>query len=139
MATARGRVQLLWSAVAVQVLGRLLDLRWHLSHDEFEGVSQQFEAHWLLWAGVLMTLVVVLVAARRPDLALQERRGYLLVLFSGLAYTGVAVWHFLEHANEQDPELAHVLLGLTQIAMILGAVVATLGARGRGRPRTATG
>jgi hypothetical protein len=138
MTTPRGRLQLLWGAVAVQLLGRLLDLRWHLSNDEFEGVSQQFEAHWLLWLGVVATLAVTLLAARRPDLAPAEQNGYLFILVSGLAYAGVAVWHFVEHANGQDPELAHILLGVTQIAMVVGAVLATYGARGH-RPGMTAG
>jgi hypothetical protein len=119
--------------VGVQLLGRLLDLRWHLTNEEFEGVSEQFEAHWLLWLGVLGTLLIALLAARQPETPQPERRGYLFLLGSGLGYSGVAVWHFIEHANGNDPELAHILLGITQIGMVLGAVLATIGAR-RGRP-----
>jgi hypothetical protein len=137
MGTSKGRLRFLWAAVAVQLLGRALDLRWHLENDEFEGVSQQFEAHWLLWLGVLATLVVAYAGARRLDLPSLERRGYAFVLGSGLAYTAVAVWHFIEHANHQDPEVAHVLLGVTQVAMLIGAVIASLGARSRQRPITA--
>ena len=134
LGTANGRLQLLWAAIGIQVLGRLLDLRWHLANDEFEGVSQQFEAHWLLWAGVVMTLVVAVVAARRPDLGPSERKGYLFVLASSLAYAAVSIWHFVEHANGQDPELAHLLLGVTQIAVVVGAIVMTVRARRQARP-----
>jgi hypothetical protein len=137
MSTSKGRLQLLWVAVAAQLLGRLLDLRWHLTYEEFEGVSEQFEAHWLLWLGVLATLVVALVAIRSPQLAPLERRGYLFLLASGIAYVAVAVWHFIEHANLQDPEVAHVLLGLTQAAMIVGAILATYGTRAHKRATTA--
>jgi hypothetical protein len=137
MSTPKGRLQLLWGAVVAQLLGRALDLRWHLSNDEFEGVSQQFEAHWLLWLGVIATLAVAFVAARRPDLRQLERRGYLVLLASGLAYAAVAIWHFVEHANHNDPELAHVLLGVMQLAMLGGAVLATYGARSTGRAMTA--
>jgi hypothetical protein len=134
MATARDRLQLLWATVAVQILGRLLDLRWHLSNDEFEGVPQQFEAHWLMWTGVLMTLAVAILATRRADLTPGERRGYLFILASAIAYVAVAVWHFVEHANHQDPELAHVLIGLAQIAMVVGAIWVTSQARRREAP-----
>jgi hypothetical protein len=133
VAEARRRLQALWVAVGVQLLGWLVDLRWHLTNEEFEGVSEQFEAHWLLWLGVLGALLVSLLAARERGTPAPERRGYLFLLGSGLAYTGVAVWHFVEHANGNDPELAHVLLGVTQVGMILGAVLATLDAR-RGQP-----
>jgi hypothetical protein len=130
-------MRLLWAAIAAQLLGRALDLRWHLSNDEFEGVSQQFEAHWLLWLGVLATLAVAIAAARRRDLAPLERSGYVALIAAGAAYVAVAVWHFVEHANHNDPELAHVLLGVTQLAMIAGALLATYGARSSRRPMTA--
>jgi hypothetical protein len=139
MSTARGRLQLLWGAVALQLLGRALDLRWHLNNDEFEGVSQQFEAHWLLWLGVLATLGVAIAGARRVDLASLERRGYLFVLASALAYSAVAIWHFVEHANHQDPEVAHVLLGMTQAAMVTGAIVVAVSVRRRAREPAAAG
>jgi hypothetical protein len=50
--------------------------------------------------------------------------GYRVTLFSGLGYSAVAVWHFVEHANHNDPELAHVLLALGQAGMIAGIVLA---------------
>lgn len=117
-------------AIGVMLLGRLLDLRWHVEHDEFEGTSQQFEAHWLLWIGVLMVLVVAAVGVR-------ERiggSGTQLVLLSAVLYVPISIWHFVEHANGADPELAHVLLGITNLAMVVGAVVAWLNARRRPAP-----
>jgi hypothetical protein len=123
----------LWIAVAVQILGRLLDLRWHLDNDEFEGTAQQLEAHWLLWLGVLATLAIAL-AALRTEL---DGRGLRALIGITLAYIAVAIWHFVEHANHADPELAHYLLGLTQLGMIGAAIWVTLAFR-RGRPRTAT-
>ena len=123
----RRPLRLLWVALTVQLLGRLLDLRWHATHDEFEGPSQQFEAHWLLWIGVLGTLVVVgwLVAQG----ASPGRSGYLTALVASCLYVAVAVWHFVEHANHQDPELAHILLAVTQTAVVAGAVLATVAVR----------
>jgi hypothetical protein len=120
----------LWGALVLQLLGRLVDLRWHLANDEFEGTSQQLEAHWLIWLGVAATVAVAAVALR------QHRAGpgaaaFALVLGSGLLYVGVAVWHFVEHANGADPELAHYLLALTQLGMVAGAALATLAARGK--------
>jgi hypothetical protein len=125
----------LWIAVAVQLAGRLLDLRWHLTHDQFEGTSQQLEAHWLLWLGVLATLAIAVWAVvgreRFPGYV-----GYILTAASGFLYAPVAVWHFVEHANGADPEVAHVLLGVGQVGMVFGAVVATVIAR-RGQRRAA--
>lgn len=131
--STRTTLRALWIAVGVQLAGRLLDLRWHLSHDEFEGASQQLDAHWLAWLGVLATLAVVIVAlAAREQPA--GRSGYLVTLLSGLLYVPVSVWHFIEHANGADPELAHLLLAVGQIGMVAGAIVATVIVRRGHRP-----
>jgi hypothetical protein len=134
--TANQALRALWIAVAVQLAGRLLDLRWHLTHDEFEGTSQQLEAHWLLWLGVLVTIAVGVWAVLRPE-RLVGYHGYLLTVAAGLLYVPVAVWHFIAHANGEDPELAHVLVGVGGVGMVIGAVLATLLVR-RSRPAADT-
>ena len=126
----------LWIAIGVQLAGRLLDLRWHLDHDEFEGATQQVEAHWLLWLGVLATIAVAAWAVRGGLTRAPGFSGYVLTLGSGLLYAPVAIWHFVEHANGADPELAHLLLAIGQIGMVVGAIVATATAR-RAAARTA--
>jgi hypothetical protein len=121
---ARTRLlQLIAVALVVQIAGRLLDGRWHATHDEFEGASQQFEAHWLIWLGVLATLAICVVALRRLDRADRGLLGYRVTFFFGLGYAVVAVWHFIEHANHNDPEVAHVLLALGQAGMLIGIVL----------------
>lgn len=117
----------LWIAVAVQLAGRLVDLRWHLTHDEFEGTSQQLEAHWLVWIGVLATVAVAWAVARSERVV--GYPGYVLTLAAGLLYMPVAVWHFIAHANGEDPELAHLLLGIAGVGMVTGAVLAAVLAR----------
>jgi hypothetical protein len=130
--SASRALRALWIAVAVQLAGRLLDLRWHLTHDEFEGTSQQLEAHWLLWLGVLATVAVAAWVVLMPE-RLAGYHGYLLTLAAAALYVPVAVWHFVAHANSEDPELAHVLVGIGGVGMVIGAVLATLLVR-RGRP-----
>ena len=115
----------LWIAVAVTVLGRLLDLQWHATHDEFEGASQQLQAHWLIWLGVLMVLAVTAVAVREHI----GGKGIRITLLGAVLYVPVAIWHFAEHANGSDPELAHVLIAIAYIGMLAGAVIAALEAR----------
>jgi cytochrome bd-type quinol oxidase subunit 2 len=126
----RGRLRR-WLAVAaaLQVAGRGLDGWWHANHDQFEGAREQLEAHWLIWLGVLTTLAVCAVALRRLERSERERVGYSVTLVSGLVYVPVAVWHFVEHANRNDPELAHVLLALGQAGMIAGIVLVFVRAR----------
>jgi hypothetical protein len=130
---ARARLlRLLVIAAIVQIAGRALDFRWHATHNEFEAVSQQFDAHWLLWLGVLATLAVCVLALRRLS---DDRlvRAYRITLISGLAYSVVAVWHFVEHANHNDPSVAHVLLGIGQAAMLVGVALVVVWTR---RPST---
>ena len=128
MATSDKRLlQALWATVLLQLAGRLVDLRWHLTHPEFEAASQQVEAHWLVWLAVLASIGVAVFAIAGPSAAAMA--GYRVVLIAGLVYTAVAVWHFIEHAHHHDPQVAHVLLALSQLAMLVGAVVATLRSR----------
>ena len=132
----RGR--LLWllaGAALLQVAGRMLDGWWHANHDEFEAARQQLEAHWLIWLGVLATLAVCALALRRLASDDPATRGYRVTLVSGLAYAAVATWHFIEHANHKDPEVAHVLLAFTQAGMILGIVLAFILTRRAAGPR----
>ncbi|MGH2701749.1 MAG: hypothetical protein ACRDJ2_08245 [Actinomycetota bacterium] len=54
----------LWAAFIVQIAGRLLDLQWHRTHTEFETGKDQHQAHWLVWLGTLLVLVVAVWALR---------------------------------------------------------------------------
>ena len=133
-------LQLLAVAAVVQIAGRGLDGWWHANHDEFEGAAQQLEAHWLLWLGVLATLAICALALRRLDRDDRGLLGYRVTLYSGLGYSAVAVWHFIEHANHNDPELPHVLLALGQAGMVAGIVlVFVLSRRTRGPSAGAAG
>jgi hypothetical protein len=125
---ARQLLAALWAGVAVQIAGRVLDGIWHANHDEFEGASQQLEAHWLLWLGILLTLVVAVIAVARLPAA-ERNGGYSIVLVGGGLYVPVSVWHFIEHANLNDPEVAHYLLALGQGTMLAGAIAAAILAR----------
>jgi hypothetical protein len=119
--------------IALQVAGRLLDLRWHATHTEFEGLAEQMEAHWLIWLGVVATVVVAVkavIGGQRP----RGLAGYSLILASAALYVPVAVWHFIAHANRTDPELAHVLLAIGQVGMLAGALAVFLAASRRPAP-----
>lgn len=130
--TERRVLAAVWVGLGLWFAGRLIDARWHASHDEFEGASQQIEAHWLAWLGVAVTLVVAVSASRRFA-TLRRSVGLRTVAAAGAAYLLVAVWHFVEHADGNDPEVAHVLLVLANAGLIAGAIILTLSLR-RGRP-----
>jgi hypothetical protein len=114
-----------------QIAGRLVDLRWHLTHDEFEGGAEQLQAHWLIW---LATLFVLGVAVRAlVDAENQgERRGYQIVLVANLAYAVVAVIHFFQHLDRLEVDWAHLLLAITGITGAVG-VLSVIAAHVRSR------
>jgi hypothetical protein len=112
------------------IAGIALDLRWHDTHEEFEGTSQQLEAHWLLWIGLVAILAATLLAFRRlsPE---EWNLGWTVVLVAAFGEVGVHVWHFVAHANEVDPELAHVLLAIGDVLIVSGAILAFVLSRRR--------
>ena len=101
------------------VLGELIDLRWHLTHDEFETTSDQLQAHWLNWLAAASVLALAVSALRRGATHL----GYRLVATGGSSYAGLSVWHFIAHANHSDPEIVHVLIAIVKVALFAGAVL----------------
>lgn len=116
-----------WTAIGVQVVGQLVDFRWHATHDEFEGGMEQLQAHWLLWAGAILTLVVAYLATRA--LSSPWYAGYRLLLVATIFYLLASMWHFFEHLNLQDPDLPHVLIAVGKLGMIAGAISATIVSR----------
>jgi hypothetical protein len=122
------QLEALWVAVLVQVLGRISDGIWHLNHADFEGAADQLEAHFVVWTGMLMTLAVA-TWALRTDRAPDRSVGYLVTLVAAVLYVPVSVWHFIGHANGEELDVAHVLLGITQAATIVGALIATFRSR----------
>jgi isoprenylcysteine carboxyl methyltransferase (ICMT) family protein YpbQ len=134
-ATARGFLTWIWVGVGLQIVGRILDGIWHANNDEFEAAAQQLEAHWLAWAGILVTLVAAALAVARMR-ADERNVSYAVILAGGALYIPVAIWHFIEHANYSDPELAHYLLVAGQLLILGGAIAAALLAR-RHRPLAA--
>jgi hypothetical protein len=117
---------LLWLGLVVLIAGRLLDLRWHATHDEFETASDQLRAHWLAWLGALILLAAAVVVFRR-----QRGRGLSALLIGAAGYGVVAGWHLYEHSQDRDPDLPHVLLALTQLTMLVAAPLAAMTVRRR--------
>lgn len=104
-----------------QIAGRLVDLRWHLTHEEFEGAVEQLQAHWLIWLTTAFVIGVAVVGVRDVDDP-GQRRGYLIVLVANLAYGVMAVIHFFQHLNRLEVDWAHLLLAITSIAAAVGVL-----------------
>jgi hypothetical protein len=100
----RPSLQLLWGAFAVQVTGRLLDFWWHATHDEFETGGDQLQAHWLVWIGTLLVLLVGVNSLRRGVRG-PQRTGYVTVVVANGPYVPMAVAHFIQHLNRQGGRL----------------------------------
>jgi hypothetical protein len=118
-----------WAGVALQAAGQVVDLRWHATHPGFERAADQLQAHWLIWLGVLLTLVVAVVGAGRVPS--RWYGGYRLLLLAGLAYALSSAWHFWEHLQLRDPAAPHVLVGIGKAAILAGAISATVVTRQR--------
>jgi hypothetical protein len=127
----RERVLLaLWLGIAVMLAGEVVDLRWHLTHDEFETAGDQLRAHWLTWLGAIVALAAGVVGASRGA----DNNGYRLVAGFGIAYVGLGIWHFIEHVNHSDPAVAHVLIAVAKAGIVVAGVIAAVEAR-RARTR----
>ncbi len=116
-----------------QIAGRLVDLQWHLTHDDFESGVDQLQAHWLIWLAT--GFVLWIAAAGIRDVGEPARRGYLIFLVANVVYAAVAIVHFFQHVNGLEVDWAHLLLLVSNIAAAVGVVwvvVARLGSR-RGR------
>ena len=116
-----------------QIAGRLVDVQWHLTHEEFEGPAEQFRAHWLTWLTTILVLGVAAIAVRNVPQPGQQR-GYLVVLIPNLAYAVVAVIPFFQHLDHLEVDWVHLLLAVTIIAAAVGVlwVIVTHSASRRG-------
>lgn len=121
-------MQGIWAGIAIQLAGRLVDLRWHLTHDGFEGAAEQLDAHWLAWIGIAVTAAAATLAVIRAPRAPQSI-GYSVTFLGCALYIPVAAWHFVEHANGNDPELAHALIAVALLAIFAGAIIALVQGR----------
>lgn len=104
-----------------QIAGRLVDLRWHLIHDEFEGAAEQLRAHWLIWLSTIIVIGVAVAAVRSVNQP-SQLGGYLAVLVANLAYAVVAVVHFFQHLDHLEVDWAHLLLAITGGAAAVGVL-----------------
>ncbi len=119
---------MLLTGLIVFLAGTLRDVRWHATHDSgiaFESASTQAEVHWLLWVGVLVLLGAGGFALTRSGGA-ARKHGYVVTVTTGFAFALVSVWHFIEHANGNHPDVAHALLWLAGVGIVAGVVLTLL-------------
>jgi hypothetical protein len=120
----------LWLAFGIQIAGRLLDFWWHGTHDGFETGGDQLQAHWLVWIGTILVLIVGLRAPRQGVQG-QVRSGFLVVVWANALYIPIAVAHFIQHMNHQEVDWAHLGLAITNIASAIGVLYVTYASANR--------
>lgn len=128
----QGFFRLLMIGFVAQIAGRLVDLQWHTTHEEFEGGVEQLQAHWLIWIATLFITGVAGLGSRQTA-DQSQRRAYLVVLLANLAYGVVAVIHFFQHLNQPEVDWTHILLAVTNIVAVAG-VLWVIATRVRTRP-----
>jgi hypothetical protein len=112
-----------WTGIAMMLAGQVVDLRWHAANGRrFERASDQVGAHWLIWLGVLVLLVVAMIGARR--IPSRWYVGFRLLLLAVVGHVLVDGWHFWEHYNLRDPVVPHLLLAILKAVMLAGVVTA---------------
>jgi hypothetical protein len=108
-----------WTGIAMMLAGQVVDLRWHAANGRrFERASDQVGAHWLIWLGVLVLLVVAMIGARR--IPSRWYVGFRLLLLAVVGHVLVDGWHFWEHYNLIDPVVPHLLLAILKAVMLAG-------------------
>jgi hypothetical protein len=113
-----------WTGILMLMAGQVVDLRWHAANGRgFERASDQVGAHWLIWLGVLVLLIVAVVGARRVPS--RWYLGFRLLLLAVACHVLVDGWHFWEHYNLRDPVVPHVLLAILK-GVMLAAVVSAM-------------
>jgi hypothetical protein len=117
----------MWIGVAVQVVGQIVDSRWHAAHPGIESAAEMVEAHWVIWLGVAIAWTAALLTL----LPKRGHRGALVIGIVGLAYALGAAWDLVEHARGSDSAAAHVLLASSQVAILFGVILATVDPRRR--------
>lgn len=106
----------------MSIAGHLVDLCWHAAHDEFETANDRPRAHWLAWLGALVLLATAV-------LALVRRRGGPAMIAVLLGAPGVRRCRRVARLREghyRGPDAAHVVLTVTQVVMLVGALAAVM-------------
>ncbi len=129
-AKARRLLLALWIGVAIQLLGQLIDVRWHATHSShFRSTSEQVEAHWMIWLGIAVILVASLAAVRSDHGT--TGRGLTGALVASSVLVAGQVWNFWDHAQGRTTVPPHLLIALGRLGVLVAAAVATYELLGR--------
>jgi len=120
----------LWIGAAIQLLGQLVDVRWHATHSShFRSASEQVEAHWAIWLGIAVMLVASLAMVRSGHG--EAGRGPTGALAATSALVVGQVWNFWDHAQGTTTVPPHLLIAFGRLGVLVAAAVATHDLLGR--------
>lgn len=127
---ARRLLLALWIGVAIQLLGQLIDVRWHATHSShFRSASEQVEAHWMIWLGIAVILVAGLAAVMSGRGT--AGRGLTGALVASSVLVAGQVWNFVDHTQGRTAVPPHLLIALGRLGVLAAAGVATYELLGR--------
>jgi hypothetical protein len=92
--------------------------------------------HWLVWVGLLGVIVVAAAGARGSSS--RWYAGWRLLLVGAIGYAASEALHVWNHAAGQGDTLSHLLLQAGKVALLAGAISATVTTRQRARDGSAT-
>jgi hypothetical protein len=114
----------LWIGVAIQLVGQIVDVGWHAAHgSHFRRASEQVQAHWVIWLGIAVMLVVSAAAVRGGHA--RASRGFLLALLASGLLAVAQAWNFWEHARGRSSAPAHVIMMVTRVGVVVASVWVT--------------
>lgn len=126
---ARSR-QILWTGLALQVLGIVWDVLWHRRNPgALETGWALLEAHGLIYLGILMVGVGALVAVARTGSRPGPLSWYALAGYGALGQAVGRGWDAWAHAAGHEVALAHLLSRFGFLLVLAAVVLATLSAR----------
>lgn len=132
--TARRLLLALWIGLGIQLLGQLVDVRWHAGHGtHFRSASEQVAAHWVIWLSIAVTMASAAVAVMSGHA--RASRGFSLALMASALYAAASAWNFWEHAHGVHAIAPHVLIAISRIGLLVAAVWAVYDLLGREDPQ----
>jgi len=124
--------QLLWSGIAVFVLGVAWDGIWHSRNPQaLETGWRLLEAHGIMYAGTIVALgggVFAFRGRRAPPVA----SWYGLATGGALAQLVGSAWDAWAHAGGGEAAVAHLVSRVGLLALLAGAIAASVQARRSG-------
>lgn len=125
-----------WGAVAVVAVGVVADVRWHAAHGSADGIDDLVAGHGLIWIGVLVTVAIAAIGARRRSSVWYS--GWGLLLAGAIGYAASEGLHVWSHGTGHARVLTHVLMQLSKVGVVAGVISATVATKQRSRDRTVT-